>query len=387
MKRKMWIATGLVFALVAAFPVASSAKKPSGVPATLSCSAYGVGSGAYTMLAFFGDAWLKEYGLKLRVVPAGTDMARMIPLRSREVQFCSSGVAAYFAQEGIYEYADRAWGPQDFRYLWIAQHPGCALEVRGDSDIRNLSELKGKRVPYIPGAAAVNVAVESFLKAGGLTWKDVVRIEMPSYGAAAAGVITGTVDTCFFNVTGGKMYELEASPHGIRYLCPPASDKKAWKAMTSILPFFTAFRSTIGAGISKDKPTNTMIYPYPIFVAYKDLPDDVAYFITKATHESYAMVSAKDASGKMKLCWSMEANLNLFEKGGCWPYHNGTIRYLKEKGLWKEEYEKINQAAIERQEKLKSLWKKTVAEADAKNLGDKEFTKLWLKTRATAFGE
>ena len=112
------------------------------------------------------------------------------------------------------------------------------------------------------------------------------------------------------------MYELEASPHGIRYLpSPPASDKKAWKAMTSILPFYAPCRSTIGAGLSKDKPANTITYPYPIFITYADLPDDVAYFITKATHESYPVVSAKDTSGKMKLCWSMEANLDLYENG------------------------------------------------------------------------
>lgn len=386
MKRKKWFTIVLAFALIAILPVVGVAAKPA-VPKTLSCSAYGVGSGAYTMLAFFGDAWLKSCGLKLRVIPAGTDMARMIPLRSREVQFCAGGVAAYFAQEGIYEYADKSWGPQELRYMWMAQHPGCPLAVRGDSKIYKLSDLKGKRVPFIPGAAAVNVAVESFLRAGGLTWKDVVRVEMPSYGAAATGVISGTVDTCYYNVTGGKMYELEASPHGIRYLSPPASDKKGWKAMTSILPFYAPCRSTIGAGLSKAKPADTITYPYPIFVTYKDLSDDVAYFITKATNESYPVVSAKDTSGKMELCWSMEANLNLYEKGGCWPYHNGAIRYLKEKGLWKKEYDKINQAAIERQKKLKDLWTKTVAEADAKKIGDKEFTKLWLKKRAAAFGE
>ena len=375
----------VALAAILAFAGAATAKAPE-MPKTLSCTSYGVTSGAYTMLAFLGEAWLDKYKLKLRVIPAGTDMSRLIPLRSKEVQFSASGVAAYFAQEGLYEYANRAWGPQDLRYMWIAQHPGCPLAVRGDSNIHKLADLKGKRVPFIPGAAAVNVAVESFLRAGGLTWKDVVRVEVPSYGAAAKAVISGKVDTCYYNVTGGAMYELEASPYGIRYLSPPASDKKAWKAMTSILPFYAPCKSTIGAGVSKAKPADTITYPYPLFVSYVDLPDNVAYMITKATNESYADVSKKDTSGKMELCWPMAANMALFKSGKCWPLHNGTIKYLKEIGVWNAEYAKINDEAISHHKKVKDLWKKTLAEASAQKISDKDFTAFWLKKRAAAFG-
>ncbi len=392
MKTRGLFARTLIFALVAVVAFATVATagtspKSEQIPKSLSCTSYGVTSGAYTMLAFFGEAWLDKYKMKVRVIPAGTDMARLIPLRSREVQFAASGVAAYFAQEGIYEYASKAWGPQDLRYMWIAQHPGCPMAVRGDSDIRKLSDLKGKRVPFVPGAAAVNVAVESFLKAGGLTWKDVVRVEVPSYGAAAKGVLNGTVDTCYYNVTGSAMYELAASPYGIRYLAPPESDTKAWEAMDSILPFYAPFVSTIGAGLSPQHPADTITYPYPIFTAYTDMPVNVAYWITRATNESYDAVSKKDTSGKMALCWPLKASMRLFRSNKCWPFHEGSIKYLKEIGVWTPQDDKINAAAIARQGKLQAAWKQTLAEAKAKKISDKDFADFWLKKRAAALGQ
>lgn len=388
MRKIRFITIGLIVALITMLPALSSAQKKAEAPARLSCSAYNVGSGAYPMLAYFGDAWLEKYGIKLRVIPAGTDMARLIPLRSKEVDFTATGVAAYFAQEGLEEYANRDWGPQEFRYMWLAQHPGFPMAVRATSDIYKLSDLRGKKVPFIPGAASVNIAVTLFLKAGGLTWNDVVRVEVPSYGAAAKAVLSGTVDTCAYNVTGGDMYELEASPYGIRYLSPPAADKEAWKAIKSVIPFYAPSQSTMGAGVSKEKPADTMTYPYPLFLGYAEqLSNDIAYFITKATHEAYPVVSEKDPSGAMKVCWPMEANLRLFESGACWPFHDGSVQYLKEKGLWKDAYEKINQAAIERQKKLKKIWNATIAKADAQKISDKDFSAFWLKERAAALGE
>src|SRR3546814_1120657 len=61
------------------------------------------------------------------------------------------------------------------------------------------------------------------------------------------------------------------------------------------------------------------------------------------------------------------------------PYHEGAIRYFKEKGVWTEAHQKHNDALVKRQAVLKAAWK----EHAAKKIEDKEKAEAaWLKTRA-----
>src|SRR3546814_10227016 len=50
------------------------------------------------------------------------------------------------------------------------------------------------------------------------------------------------------------------------------------------------------------------------------------------------------------------------------PYHEGAIRYFKEKGVWTEAHQKHNDALVKRQAVLKAAWK----EHAAKKIEDKE---------------
>ncbi|HCG68841.1 MAG TPA: C4-dicarboxylate ABC transporter, partial [Gammaproteobacteria bacterium] len=44
-----------------------------------------------------------------------------------------------------------------------------ALGVAADQGIETYADLRGKRVPYVRGAPALNVTTEAFLACGGLT--------------------------------------------------------------------------------------------------------------------------------------------------------------------------------------------------------------------------
>src|SRR3546814_13991325 len=61
------------------------------------------------------------------------------------------------------------------------------------------------------------------------------------------------------------------------------------------------------------------------------------------------------------------------------PYHEGAIRYFKEKGVWTEAHQKHNDALVKRQAVLKAAWK----EHAAKKIEDKEKAEAaWRQTRA-----
>ena len=66
------------------------------------------------------------------------------------------------------------------------------------------------------------------------------------------------------------------------------------------------------------------------------------------------------------------------------PFHDGAIRYLKEKGIWTDEYQAWNDARTARLNALLEAWPKAVAEGEGKS--DEEFAQIWEKHRQQALG-
>ena len=81
--------------------------------------------------------------------------------------------------------------------------------------MKTYADLRGKRVPYVRGAPALNVTTEAFLACGGLTWDDVERVDFPGYSAMWTGVVNGQVDAAYATTVSGPTRKLEASPRGI----------------------------------------------------------------------------------------------------------------------------------------------------------------------------
>lgn len=116
-------------------------------------------------------------------------------------------------------------------------------------------------------------------------------------------------------------------------------------------------------------------YPYPIFVAMRDAPDDLAYGLTKAVMENYEQI--KDSGPGMN-------GYQLSRQPLKWvfPFHPGAIAYYKEKGVWKAEHDEHNAKLMKRQEVLAAAW----AKMDQK-LADDAFVAAWQHVRAKALEE
>ena len=53
----------------------------------------------------------KNYGTDLRIIPGKNDVSRMVPLKAGQAEICACGIASLFAQEGVFMFADKKWGP------------------------------------------------------------------------------------------------------------------------------------------------------------------------------------------------------------------------------------------------------------------------------------
>lgn len=350
------------------------------IPKMMTWTAYDVGSSGYFMVGHVSTTLYEKYGVKIRVIPAGTDLPRVYPVRLRDADVAFHGLGSYFMQEGIEDYRTMAWGPQPVRALYFAQHAGLALGVRGDSDIKTAHDLKGKRVSTFP-SRALTLITEQHLVFAGLTWDDVQAVRVPSYGTAIRMVMEGKLDATHINPTASLAYEMEAKPHGIRYIEMPPNEKEGWARMKKNNPAYGYFKATIGAGLSAEKSLDTVSYAYPITLAYDFLPEERAYIITKILHEAYPDYAKRHKS--LKAYWSPEVSLRLYD-GFPLPMHRGAVRYLKEIGKWTPEREAKNRKRIQRQEDLKKLWDATYEEALSKKMKSKKYPAFWLKKRAAA---
>jgi TRAP transporter TAXI family solute receptor len=358
----------------ALLPQTASAQAPK-LPNPLAWTAYDVGSGGYNQSVAIGKALKDAYGVDLRVLPGKNDISRQIPLREKQVDFSATGIGAtYFAQEGVFEFGTKQWGPQAVRTL-VACNADSTLSilVAKDSGVKTLADLKGKRVAWTVGSPSLNENIGAMLHFAGLSWSDVKRVEFPGWGQGMDGVINNQVDAAFAQTTSGKAYQLESSPRGIFWPPLPHSDREGWKRLRQKAPFFIPSMGIEGASVSKDKPHEGAAYPYPILTTYADADEGKVYAMTKAMIELFPKYkdTVPGINGwsldRQKLDWAL-------------PLHPGAIRYFKEIGKWNDALQKHTDGIIERQKVLKAAW----TEVMGKNIADdKAFEKAWLDTRAT----
>jgi len=121
----------------------------------------------------------------------------------------------------------------------------------------------------------------------------------------------------------------------------------------------------------------------PSVLALPRTPDNVTYWATKTMWESYD--AYKGAIKGMDVSWLLPRYM---EKGlGIFPWHEGSIKYLKEIGLWTARHEAGQKLLLERQEEVMKLWKATVDKALDKRMAHTDFPAFWLKAREEKFGD
>jgi len=333
--------------LAAAFPLAAQEIK---LPATLTMTAYDTGSSGFNIAVAVGKAFKDKNNTDVRVLPAGNDVARLAPLKGGRAQASAMGIGVYFAQEAVFEFAVRDWGPQPLRLILAsADCNAISLGVAKDTGVKQIKDLKGKRVGMVVGSPALNQNAFAVLAFAGLGKGDVKLVEFSSYGAMWKGILNNEVDAAIASTISGQAKEAEASPRGLHYPPLPAADKAGWARLNEIGPYYAPHKATCGVGVSAQKPVELPNYPYPIFTAYASQPADVVYGITKSMIVNYA--AYKDGAPGA-------AGLELKRQNLAWvlPYHEGAVKAFKEAGVWKPEHEAHQQKAIKRQETLAAAW-------------------------------
>jgi TRAP transporter TAXI family solute receptor len=361
-------------ACVAVCVFSSAALAEIKLPPQLTMTAYDTGTSGFNITVAVGQQ-LKKYGTDMRVLPAGNDTSRLAPLRSGRAAASAMGIGVYFAQEAIFEFGTKDWGPQALRLvLSTSSCNGAAVGVAKDTGVKEVKDLKGKRVGVVVGSPALTQNMMGYLAFGGLTKEDVKTVEFSSFGAMWKGMLNNEVDAAVASTITGQTKELETSPRGIVWPPTPKADTAGWARLWKVAPYYTPTVATCGSGgISKTNPVELPAYPYPIYVAYPSQSEELVYNVTKAMIEEFP--NYKDAAPGAD-------GLALDKQVFAWvlPYHAGAVKALKEAKAWTDAAEKHNAALIKRQEILAAAWKGYIDSKPA----DEKFAEGWLKARGAA---
>lgn len=334
-----------------------------------------IGSAVYTQFSLAGEGILDTLGLRVRNVPVATELGRLTVVRTGSAHLASMGGGVIFAIAGEEEYADRAWGPQPLRLVWqgARQTPTSMIATRA-SGVETIYEIEGKRVPRFVGAPGLNALIEAGLGFAGITWDDVVPVDVGSFGEAVQRMIEGDIDVGFMDASAGLAVELAESPVGFRWLELPVEDEEGWERHIEANPFYYPIQPTHGVNVDPDEKVWLATSPYPAMFAYDFTDKDAIYWNTRAIHEAYP--NFKDKQRPVMEWWGIEDFLSL---DPIVPYHDGTVEYLKEIGYWTDELEERQNRLVKEQQELQELWEESLLEADEKGIPDREFKGFWIE--------
>lgn len=270
-------------------------------------------------------------------------------------------------------------GPQEVGILWHNYACPYGIMVRGDSPIKSIADLKGKKAAIYVVSPAWRLGLEACLAFGGLTMKDIQTVEVGGYDQCVRAVGDGRADFTYSAPISPVTIEVAENPYGIRYLPMDLKDKAGWERFWAIRSDSSGAVCTTGVKAAIGVP---MVNSPFVIWTYKWVDQDFVYQLAKffaEQHDQYKSLHPNLPD------MSLENMVKFKDTAAAIPILPGTVRYLKEKGKWDASDEKWNNAQWEKLKRLRELWDKAEDEANAKKIRidakNKDWMDLWEKTK------
>ena len=356
-------------------PAPTPTPTPYKIPDIIGIATSGIGSGGHSCGVAYAPVMEKFLGTRVRIMPSWTYPVSMLMVLDRKAQITGLGMGGYpDIMEGTYHFADQGWGPQMIRGIWRAYDAPYGFIVRGDSEVKTINDLKGKKISWYEGSPMWMGMVKAGLAFAGLTLDDVEKVPYGGYSACAKAVVEGKTAASFVASISTVTFEIAENPKGIRYLPMPLEDKEAWNRWLDIAPWFPPGIGAVGAEVAHGVPIAQPVYAQ---YTYGWMDEELVYQFARFFGEAYDEYVVKDKRLEM---WSMES-MRKYLDFTCLPTHSGTIRYLKEKGIWTSDDDARNKELIELQERYAKAWEDANLDAVAKGIristGTPEWMELW----------
>ena len=370
------ITAALLFWVLLIAPAFSAPKLPS----MIGISTIGLGTASHTATTAYAPAMEKFLGVPVRTMPTDSTKVSFSQMRERKALFAALSTSSLgVALQGEHPYCVEGWGPQKLALAWMGYDGPFGYFVRGDSPIKTVKDLKGKKVAWYLASPAWMLGAEGVLRFAGLTLKDVEMVRLGSYAACARAVVEGKADADYVSAVSSVTFEVMESPSGIRFLPMPLEDKEGWARYNEINPLIPWGVCEKGVKVARGVPMANHIF---CNATYTDVDTEYIYQVARFFGEAYDQYKDLHAENRDMSLEKMRALLDT----KCLPVHPGTIKYLKEKKLWTTDDDKWNQERLEEMNRYEKAWSKAIQEAKTKglkiDLNNDTWVKFWNDYRA-----
>lgn len=294
---------------------------------------------------YYGTALAEILGksgvVQAQAIQSGGSIENLLLLRdrtdaNRNLYYCGTALpdAALMAFLGEERFQGK---PSPVRILFTMYPNYFHVVTTEESGIRVLQDLKGKRVSTeVPGGIIeyearilMSAAVSGFDPRTYFGKWERVRV-----AESAQMLSEGTLDAFFWSggLPTGSILEVAGSlaRKGKRLFLVPLLAQS-----TPVQVLMRRFPGVVDTGVIPrgvystryDTPTLTF---WNVFVCPASLPDDVAYAMVKVIFENLPMIHAAVAPARDT---TLENAIR--SRVGRVPYHEGAVRYFREKGVWR----------------------------------------------------
>jgi len=195
--------------------------------------------------------------------------------------------------------------------------------VWADSNIKEIHDLRGKRISPGPKGSAVELVTRRILSAYGMSYKDFSQVNMGSFSDAAQQMADGHLDAILY----GAMV----------YPAPTFVDLSSRKDLRLLSLSDEVIKKLVitykGLEPYTLPPNSYRGVTYPVkgvaslvnIIVREDMPSEVAYLITKTVAENFERYRGNVKAMQLGSVKEMPKDVGI-------PFHPGALRYYKEKG-------------------------------------------------------
>ena len=280
------------------------------------------GGGWYPIAVAAGEMWTKNIpGVAVTHADAG-GAGNVVALSAGKAQVAiSTGASVGDAVVGNPPFEGKI---TNVRALSALAPEFYAILTWADSKIKTPADLKGKRLSPAPKGYTVEVITRSVLKAAGLSYDKLSKVDFLDLEEAAGLMKDGHLDAVVASITlsgDPTITDLETS-RAVKVLeIPNDMMKKLQAASPGLYP------AVLPKGSYKGVTKNTQIPGYSLgLVVGAELPEDLVYKMTKALVENWSTMQAVSADLKDLQPQDLaKATMGV-------AFHPGALKYYKEKG-------------------------------------------------------
>lgn len=194
--------------------------------------------------------------------------------------------------------------------------------VMANSNINTLQDLRGKKIGVGPVGSGAQGASKLMLEFAGLSEKDYTPVLLP-FGQSADRMRDGQLDAANFFLSSPNATVIDLTTmHNVRIL-PVSGELRS--RIQSKHPDYVSITIPAGTYKGMDKAIDTVGWASCLFTR-QDIPAEDVYEVTKAIYTHAEEIAKIHPAGQNIKIADLKKGINV-------PFHDGAIKFLKEKGL------------------------------------------------------